>query len=124
MGPYINVRYIDSRIIIDFYISKRDGEQYREWGICSERDNLEQVKNKILELTQYTKENTIILKSVLRPKMMLAYKSSKIEMEKLQRLKTQLSQERKNITFLIEEELPIKRKPLRRNSNFHANIIQ
>ncbi len=101
MKPYINLRYIDSKIRIDFYISRMDGEQYREFGICSERENLEQAKDKILELTNNTTESTIILKSVLRPKIGLPYKSSKIEMEKLQRLKNQLSKERKDITFSL-----------------------
>lgn len=105
MKPYINLRYINSKILIDFYISRIDGERYREFGICSERDNLEQVENKILELTQDTKENTIILKSVLKPKIGLPCKSSKIEMEKLQRLKNQLSQKRRDITFKLSAQL-------------------
>lgn len=100
MEPYINLRYSNSKIVIDYYLSKITSAIYRNGGITYARENLKEAKNYIFELIKLLPENRVTIKSRLRSNMGgPASQYSKIEKSELEELTDSLNEEQTNITF-------------------------
>ena len=103
MNPYFNLRYSNSKIVIDYYVSKFISGVYRSAGITYTLKNLKEAKEYILNFIKPSSpEDKIIIKSRLRSRIgKSASKYSQIEKSNLEEITNFLNEKQKNITFKL-----------------------
>jgi hypothetical protein len=101
-GAYINLRYFNSKIALDYHFSKFISKTYRSSGITSKFNNLREVKNQILKFIKSSPENEIIIQSVLAPSVgEFSSKYKKINKPILEKLIISLNEKQSKIIFKV-----------------------
>ena len=101
MDAYINLRYSNNKIVMDYYLSKFISVSYKSVGITSKIKNLRETKDYILGFIKSSPENKIIIKSELKSKIGGSLSQySKIRQSTLKKLADFLNKEQKDIKHL------------------------
>ena len=95
---YINLKYFNNKIQINYHLSKDARNNFRTTGTTSSFSNIEETKNKLSKIIKDSHEKRITLYS----KIYTTLKNySLIETEKLQDIKDFLKKERPDISFRL-----------------------
>ena len=96
-GAYINLKYYNKKIQINYHLSKEIRNEFRTVGITSSSENIEETKNKLSEIIQNSHEKRVIIKS----RLYLRRGFSRLGYRKLRDIKNFLSEQRPDITFKL-----------------------
>ena len=97
-GAYINLKYYNKRIQINYYISKDTWNHMRTTGLSASFDDFEETKEKLSELVKDSTEREIIISSKLQSRLK-GY--TLLGLQRLKEVKKFLINQRPDITFKL-----------------------
>jgi len=100
---YINVRRFNRRILIDYWISREINGYRKAMGIVSPADNIDEAKKRLAEIVKYSREEEIHITRKLNHFFNTERTIyHRIGLQILEEIKDFLSNQRKDITFVLE----------------------